>query len=198
MSYAIGWAATHNNALIQSGEARLAGGSRLMLYLGFDISPRSVFWLAYFNGRSDNADVIQLMKYSLRSLLLVTLVAGFAAAYIARNLRSKTPISQITTSKEWYAKAGPKSNVLLIVDNSFHNETKYEFERYDSICKNFRWRYRQDPILFMDPMKNSELWGIVENLWRNHELNSDFHFGYKGYGGRGVVCLLYTSPSPRD
>ena len=134
--------------------------------------------------------VIQLMKYSLRSLLLVTLVAGFAAAYIARNLPSKTPISQITTSKEWYAKAGPKSNVLLIVDNSFHNETKYEFERYDSICKNFRWRYRQDPILFMDPMKNSELWGIVENLWRNHELNSDFHFGYKGYGGRGVVAWI--------
>ena len=61
MSYAIGWAATHNNALIQSGEARLAGGSRLMLYLGFDISPRSVFWLAYFNGRSDNADVIRLV-----------------------------------------------------------------------------------------------------------------------------------------
>ena len=42
----------------------------------------------------------------------------------------------------------------------------------------------------MDPMKNSELWGIVENLWRNHELNSDFHFGYKGYGGRGVVAWI--------
>ena len=161
-----------------------------MLYSGLNILPRSVFWSADFSGRSDNTDVIQLMKYSLRSLLLVTLVAGFAAAYIARNLPSKTPISQITTSKEWYAKAGPKSNVLLIVDNSFHNETKYEFERYDSICKNFRWRYRQDPILFMDHMKNSELWGIVENLWRNHELNSDFHFGYKGYGGRGVVAWI--------
>ena len=31
-----------------------------MLYAGFDILPRSVFWSAYFNGRSDNLDVIRL------------------------------------------------------------------------------------------------------------------------------------------
>ena len=33
-----------------------------MLYLGFNILPRSVFWSAGFNGRSDNTDVIQLKK----------------------------------------------------------------------------------------------------------------------------------------
>ena len=31
-----------------------------MLYSGFNILPRSVFWSAYLNGRSDNTDVIQL------------------------------------------------------------------------------------------------------------------------------------------
>ena len=29
-----------------------------MLYSGFNILPRSVFWSTYFNGRSDNTDVI--------------------------------------------------------------------------------------------------------------------------------------------
>ena len=52
--------APHNNVLIRSGEARLAGWSRSMLYLGFNILPRSVFWSADLNGRSDNTDVIRL------------------------------------------------------------------------------------------------------------------------------------------
>ena len=49
-----------NRTLIRSGEARLAGWSRSMLYLGFSILPRSVFWSADLNGRSDNTDVIRL------------------------------------------------------------------------------------------------------------------------------------------
>ena len=49
-----------NNVLIRSGEAQLVGWSRLMLYLGFNNLPRSVFWSADLNGRSDNTDVIQL------------------------------------------------------------------------------------------------------------------------------------------
>ena len=48
----------HNNALIPGGEAQLVGWSRSMLYSGFNILPRSVFWSADFNGRSDNTDVI--------------------------------------------------------------------------------------------------------------------------------------------
>ena len=50
----------HNNVLIRSGEARLVGWSRSMLYSGFNILPRSVFWSADFNGRLDNTDVIRL------------------------------------------------------------------------------------------------------------------------------------------
>ena len=49
-----------NNVLIRSGEARLVGWSRYMLYSGFDILPRSVVWSACLNGRSDNTDVIRL------------------------------------------------------------------------------------------------------------------------------------------
>ena len=49
-----------NNVLIRSGEARLVGWSRQMLYSGFNILPRSVFWSADLNGRSDNTDVIPL------------------------------------------------------------------------------------------------------------------------------------------
>ena len=62
--------------MIRSGEARLVGWSRQMLYSGFNILPRSVFWSAYFNGRSDNLDVISPMKFSTRTLLLcVTSIA---------------------------------------------------------------------------------------------------------------------------
>ena len=49
-----------NRTLIRSGEAQLVGWSRSMLYSGFNILHRSVFWSAYFNGRSDNLDVIPL------------------------------------------------------------------------------------------------------------------------------------------
>ena len=48
--------------LIRSGEARLVGWSRLMLYSGFNNLPRSVFWSANLNGRSDNTDVIRLKQ----------------------------------------------------------------------------------------------------------------------------------------
>ena len=62
--------------LIRSAEARLVGWSRLVLYSGFITLPRSVYWSANFNGRSDNTDVIQLMRtklkiYSICLLLLV-------------------------------------------------------------------------------------------------------------------------------
>ena len=46
--------------LIRSGEARLVGWSRQMLYSGFNTLPRSVFRSADLNGRSDNTDVIRL------------------------------------------------------------------------------------------------------------------------------------------
>ena len=53
-------ATVDNNVLIRSGEAPAIGWSRNMLYSGVNILPRSVFWSANFNGRSDNSDVIPL------------------------------------------------------------------------------------------------------------------------------------------
>ena len=53
-----------NRSLIRSGEAQLVGWSRQMLYSGFNILPRSVFWSADFNGRSDNLDVMWLSEFS--------------------------------------------------------------------------------------------------------------------------------------
>ena len=55
-----------NRTLIRSGEARLVGRSRQMLYSGFNILLRSVFWSANLNGRSDNLDVITLATISCR------------------------------------------------------------------------------------------------------------------------------------
>ena len=46
--------------LIRSGEARLVGWSRQMLYSGFSILPRSVIRSANSIDRSDNLDVIRL------------------------------------------------------------------------------------------------------------------------------------------
>ena len=91
-----GRSAAHNNVLIRSGEAPGIGWSRQMLYSGFDILPRSVYWSAYFNGRSDNTDVIRLRKTSephnmkltanrsrfrLRSLFLAITVLAIGLAY---------------------------------------------------------------------------------------------------------------------
>ena len=62
----------NNNVLIRSGEALGIGRSRNMLYSGFDILTRSVFWSANWFRRSDNTDVIcpkstgSLMKSWLR------------------------------------------------------------------------------------------------------------------------------------
>ena len=56
-----------NNVLIRSGEARVVGWSRKMLYSGFNILPRSVFWSADLNGRSDNTDVIWLEQSCVRT-----------------------------------------------------------------------------------------------------------------------------------
>ena len=66
----------NNNVLIRSGEALAIGWSRNMLYSGFSTLPRSVFWSANCVRRSDNTDVIQLMRtklkiYSICLLLLV-------------------------------------------------------------------------------------------------------------------------------
>ena len=74
--------------MIRSGEARLVGWSRQMLYSGFNILPRSVFWSADFNGRSDNLDVIRLkfpivrimIRYNIKTLLLFTAVASVSLA----------------------------------------------------------------------------------------------------------------------
>ena len=40
----------------------MVGWSRQMLYSGFNTLPRSVFWSADFNGRSDNLDVMRLER----------------------------------------------------------------------------------------------------------------------------------------
>ena len=57
-----------------------------MLYLGFNILPRSVFWSADLNGRSDNTDVIrlnQLLRFSIRTILLLTLLVSlFVVGYL--------------------------------------------------------------------------------------------------------------------
>ena len=58
-----------------------------MLYSGFNILHRSVFWSAYFNGRSDNTDVIRLhqgsnlMKY--RITVFTYCLAGCVIAGLA-------------------------------------------------------------------------------------------------------------------
>ena len=61
--------ARHDNVLIRSGEALAIGWSRNMLYSGFDVLPRSVFWSAYFNGRSDNTDDYEVQSLGSQFLI---------------------------------------------------------------------------------------------------------------------------------
>ena len=79
----------YNNVLIRSGEAPAIGWSRNMLYSGFIILPRSVFWSADLNGRSDNTDVIRLradmkrkLKFSLLSFFIALTVVSLAIGMI--------------------------------------------------------------------------------------------------------------------
>ena len=80
----------YNNVLIRSGEAPAIGWSRNMLHSGFNISPRSVFWSADSNGRSDNTDVIhlQLEKKHERMETRNLLLSGLALRDIDRVLRN--------------------------------------------------------------------------------------------------------------
>ena len=50
--------------MIRSGEARLVGWSRHMLYSGFNFLPRSICRSANSIARSDNADVVPLARMS--------------------------------------------------------------------------------------------------------------------------------------
>ena len=64
-----------------------------MLYSGFNILPRSVFWSACFNGRSDNLDVIPpgraQIKIRLSTLLLfIALIAVACGWLVDRNFDS--------------------------------------------------------------------------------------------------------------
>ena len=92
--------APYNNALIRSGEAPGTGWSRNMLYSGFNILPRSVFWSASCNGRSDNADVIPLVpmtykQFSLQALFgLITVTCIFVCLYLVlapKQVKTFTP-----------------------------------------------------------------------------------------------------------
>ena len=60
-----------------------------MLYSGFDILTRSVFWSANWFRRSDNTDVIPLkqmkIKYSIRGLLAMTALVAVACLQLRVN-----------------------------------------------------------------------------------------------------------------
>ena len=95
-----------NRSLIRSGEARLVGWSRQMLYSGFNIFPRSVFWSADFNGRSDNLDVMSLaainkMRFTTSNiLLLVSFVAVCLGWAVDRNSLCRWYDQDIATKNE--------------------------------------------------------------------------------------------------
>ena len=66
-----------------------------MLYSGFNILPRSVFWSADFNGRSDNLDVIhlkaRLLNFRLKTLFAVMTIAAIATAWFVDVNRRNAP-----------------------------------------------------------------------------------------------------------
>ena len=95
-----------NRTLIRSGEARLVGWSRQMLYSGFITLPRSGCRSADLNGRSDNLGVIPLkqhvqsrsnmnlltrlvsMRFGTRTILAAI---GFAANEVVESLPKSVP-----------------------------------------------------------------------------------------------------------
>ena len=74
--------------LIRSGEARLVGWSRSVLYSGFNILPRSVIRSAYFNGRSDNLDVIHLNREQFVTWILTFGLIAILATWIVKTMLS--------------------------------------------------------------------------------------------------------------
>ena len=80
-----------------------------MLYSGFNISPRSVFWSADFNGRSDNTDVIRLrlpsnmLRFRITSaLLLMAAIAVGLAWYVDRTrLSAQLEADRHPISRYW-------------------------------------------------------------------------------------------------
>ena len=88
-----------------------------MLYSGFNILPRSVFWSADLNGRSDNADVIRLkwvqMTFSLKELLLIIIPAGFLLLWMSEiSLHQQTSWQTFSLAK---LERGQKEGIPAII-----------------------------------------------------------------------------------
>ncbi|MDB2687099.1 hypothetical protein N9Y42_07785 [Mariniblastus sp.] len=125
------------------------------------------------------------MKFSLRALILIVTVCVIASLFVAQHLNSKTPITQVTTMRQWEEVASG-GRLVLFVDNSFHNETQYYGDRFDSFCRIARSKCKRNPVMIFSPMKNPELKTIIDLLWKD----GGFHGNYKGWGGRGVIAWV--------
>ena len=126
--------------LIRSGEARLVGLSRNMLYSGFNTLPRSVFWSSYLNGRSDNTDVIHLklmFRFSIRTLLIVTAITCACVTLIAfliatlRPLPTEHYVKYLKTDSTIYS---PIDDLSAFEFGKQVYETHYEYQFIDALA----------------------------------------------------------------
>ena len=76
-----------------------------MLYSGFNILPRSVFWPAYFNGRSDNTDVMSLNQDSNSRMDIANAVAHLeslglhVSQHVPGALTDRNPTDGLTVAR---------------------------------------------------------------------------------------------------
>ena len=106
-----------------------------MLYSGFNILPRSVFWSADFNGRSDNLDVIPLkvsMKFTLSHLFIVILLITVALSWWI-NLRHFNKINKELQNQQLRDAAALRIHNPLDAMYIPHDE---EFKLLDILVRN--------------------------------------------------------------
>ena len=141
--------------LIRSGEARLVGWSRNLLYSWFITLPRSIVMPAAFVRRWDNADVIHLkqnVKFSLRQISLIIAIGCVALALLGR----------------WNARAVAQRKIVFELLCSGH-QVQYSHEIY----------WEGDEIVFSNPFASfqipqnaSGLQGLIlRNLGRDYSSN---------------------------
>ena len=145
-----------------------------MLYSGFNILHRSVFWSAYFNGRSDNLDVIRLkimVRFTTAHLLLV-----FPAWVVSYLLAPYATMYGHRISWRHVSAANDIRSIRLFAENQVSDEPRRTFKTIDFAP------------FWSDIGKNGDPWGnayqIIELEYPKDEFSSNVHaysFGEDGY-----------------
>ena len=129
-----------------------------------------------------------MVRFSLRTLLLLVAVSGVAAAMIAHYVFRPDPITHITTRSEWDA-ATNNDRCVVFVDGDWNINMvafRQPFAKFADWCQANTNARVLTMIIESDDTTN-DVWNICDQLWRTNNIDRG---GMKNYGGAGRVLWI--------